>query len=127
MTGGLAACACLMVAVLPASADNQPALSGQAPASKAAPGMIIHIDPQTGAILDAPAPGSVPLQMTPDLLNALSTSHQGLVEAPSPVLGGGIIVDLQGRFMSPLVGTIDADGNLRIQHLHRPPAGGDTK
>ena len=116
----IAACACLLVAAGPASADDQGA-------SKLAPGMIIHIDPQTGAILEGPAPGSVPMQMTPDLANALSTSHQGLQETPSPVLGGGVIVDLQGRFLSPLVGTIDADGNLKIQHLHRPPAAGDAK
>src|SRR5262249_9074347 len=39
-------------------------------------GMVIHIDPQTGAILKAPSPGTVPLQLTPQLQNALSTSHQ---------------------------------------------------
>jgi hypothetical protein len=83
--------------------------------------MTIHIDPQTGALLEGPAPGSVPLQMTPDLQNALSTSHQGLVEVPSTVPGGGVMVDLQGRFLSPLVGTIDSSGKLKIQHLHRPP------
>jgi len=120
LMGGLAACACLLAAAGPASADDQAA-------PQLAPGMMIHIDPKTGAILDAPAPGSVPMQMTPDLANALSTSHQGLVETPSPVPGGGVIVDLQGRFLSPLVGTIDADGNLKIQHLHRPSAAGDTK
>ena len=87
--------------------------------------MIIYIDPQTGAILNEPAPGTVPFQVTPELQNALSTSHQGLVETPTA--GGGVKVDLQGRFQSPLAATIDANGNLRIQHLHEMPEAGHTK
>jgi hypothetical protein len=96
-------------------------------ASGGAPGMIIHIDPKTGAILKAPAPGSVPLPMTPGLQNALSTSHQGLMEVPGPVPGGGVKLDLQGRFRSPLVGTVDPDGNVTIQHLRETPGSDDTK
>ena len=80
-------------------------------------GMMIHIDPKTGAIRKEPAPGTVPLQLTPQLQNALSTSHQGLVEAPSPVAGRGIKVDLQGRFQNPLFATIEADGKVKMQHL----------
>lgn len=128
MKGLLVAVACVALGAPLAFAQGQPAPTGPTPASAAAPGMTIHIDPQTGTILEGPAPGSVPLQMTPELQNALSTSHQGLVEAPSSVPGGGVIVDLQGRFQSPLVGTIDPSGKLKIQHLHRPHAGGgDSK
>ena len=87
-----------------------------------AAGMTIHIDPQTGAILKEPAPGSVPLQLTPQLRNSLSTSHQGLVETPSAAAGGGIKLDLQGRFQSPLIVTIDANGKLKMQHLDETPA-----
>jgi hypothetical protein len=89
--------------------------------------MTIHIDPKTGALLKEPAPGTVPLQLTPQLQNALSTSHEGLVETPSSVPGGGVKLDLQGRFQSPLFVTIDADGKVKMQHLDATPESGDKK
>ncbi len=82
----------------------------------AAPGMMIYVDPTTGAIVKEPAPGTVPLTLTPELRNALSTSHQGLVEEVSPIPGGGIKLDLQGRFQNPLMVTIDGEGRVRMQH-----------
>jgi hypothetical protein len=85
----------------------------------AAPGMTIHVDPNTGAIVKEPAPGTVPLPLTPQLRNALSTSHQGLVEEMSPVPGGGVKLDLQGRFQNPLMVTIDGEGKVRMQHLQQ--------
>jgi len=97
--------------------DEQPAQV----TTEGASGIKIYIDPQTGAILREPAPGTAPLQLTPELRNALSTSHQGLAEGPSAVPGGGFKVDLQGRFQSPLVGTIDANGKVMMQHLGEPP------
>jgi hypothetical protein len=102
------------------------------PAEKAGPpaaagGMMVHIDPRTGAIQRDPAPGTQPLQLSPQLRNAVSTSHQGLVEVPGAAPGGGVKVDLQGRFQSPLVMTIDPDGKARTQHLGEPPASGDRK
>jgi len=33
------------------------------------------------------------------------------------VPGGGVKVDLQGRFRSPLIATVGADGKLKTQHL----------
>jgi len=90
-----------------------------------APGMVIHVDPQTGAILKEPAPGTVPLQLSPQLTNSLSTSHQGLVETPSSVPGGGVKVDLQGRFQNPLIVTIDADGKVKMHHLGETPGVAD--
>ena len=110
---------------------QSPSGAEPAAASAAVPavvsGMTIHIDPKTGAILKEPAPGSVPLQLTPQLRNALSTSHQGLVEEPSTVPGGGVKLDLQGRFQSPVIVTTDADGNVKIQHLHPTPEPTDKK
>ena len=90
-------------------------------------GMTIYIDPETGAFLKEPAPGHEPLQLTPQLQNALSTSDSGLVEVPSPVPGGGVMIDLQGRFQSPLVGTIDANGKVKMQHLNETPKTGNKK
>jgi hypothetical protein len=84
-------------------------------------GMIVYIDPQTGAILPAPAPGTLPLQFSPAELNAARTDHEGLVEAPSSGPAGGVSLNLQGRFQNPLVGTIDANGNAKVQHLPVTP------
>ena len=106
--------------------DAQPQVSTPAVSGDAS-NMMIHVDPKTGAIRKEPAPGTVPLQLTPQLQNALSTSHQGLVEAPSPVAGGGIKVDLQGRFQNPLFATIDADGRVKMQHLDDTPESAGSK
>jgi hypothetical protein len=105
------------------SASQQPD-QRRADSPGGAPGMTIHIDPLTGALLKEPAPRSLPLQLPPSLLNALSTSHQGLVEAPSPVPGGGVMVDLQGRFRSMLFATIGPDGRVKIMHLDEIPESG---
>ena len=103
----------------PSSASREPA--GPAPAS----GLMIYVDPHTGALLREPAPGAVPLPLSPKLQNALSTSHQGLVEVPSTVPGGGVRIDLQGRFQHPYIATIDSSGAVRIQHLPALPDSGD--
>jgi hypothetical protein len=121
---------------IPSTLPGATATPGNAapqPAGKAAravplqPGMTIHLDPQTGALLPEPAAGTVPIQVTPDLLKALSSSHDGLVEVPSPVPGGGVSVDLQGRFQSPLFAIIGPDGKVRIRHVPEAPAATETK
>ena len=113
----------------PTFAGGQPALAEQAQVEctnsgprqpgqePAASDMIIHVDPQTGLIVNAPAPGAVPLPLPPDVVNALSSSHQGLVEVSSPLPGGGVQIDLQGRFRSPVFATIDSTGKPRLLHL----------
>ncbi len=112
--------------------------AAQPPAQQSSPeiaaggsGLTIYVDPRTGRILKQPAPGTVPFQLTPELQNALSTSHQGLVEVPSSVPGGGVRIDLQGRFQNPLFATIDADGNLKLHHLQEkspsPPTAGENR
>jgi hypothetical protein len=124
-----------LVAVGPVFAAEDSASSGQtqSPVGKpeAAPegtaGLRVYVDPQTGAVRRDPAPGTVPLQLTPQEQRALSTSHEGLVPVPNPVPGGGIKLDLQGRFQSPLIGTIDANGKLRMQHLDETPDAHDKK
>jgi hypothetical protein len=49
------------------------------------------------------------------------------VEVPNPVPGGGVKLDLQGRFQSPLIGTIDANGKVKMHHRGEPPEPGDKK
>jgi hypothetical protein len=105
----------------PASSD---ATSASTPT--AAGGMMIHIDPQTGA-LTKDAPPTAPLSLSPAEQNAFSTSHQGLVETPSPVPGGGVMIHLQGRFQHPLSATIDDAGKLTIRHLEPTPRSGQPK
>ena len=124
LTSLLGVATCFVLAAPAAAADDPPAVAGQAPAGA---GMTIYIDPQTGAIRSDPAPGTEPLQLSPEERNALSTSQEGLVEVPSPVPGGGSKVDLQGRFQSPLIGTIDANGKFKMQHLGDTPGSGDKK
>ena len=98
-----------------------------ATAPAATSGMLIHIDPQTGTILKEAAPGSVPVQLTPNLRNALDTSHQGLVEVQGSAPGSGVKVHLQGRFRNPLFATTDANGKVTIEHLREPAQSGDAK
>ena len=44
--------------------------------------------------------------------DALSTSSEGLVEEKSPVAGGGMMINLQGRFQNAVTIEKDADGNV---------------
>jgi|SRR5262245_30726626 len=111
----------------PGTGVSQPSAQKPTAVPDGAPGLTVYIDPQTGAIRQDPAPGTTPLQLTPQEQNALSTSHQDLVQVPSPEPGGGVKLDLQGRFQSPLIVTIDANGKLKMQHLGDPPRSDDNK
>jgi hypothetical protein len=84
---------------------SQPSLPGVA-------GQRIYIDPATGKFTERPVDARAAQEDAQD--NALSTSHEGLVERPLP--GGGSVIDLQGRFQSPLIATLDANGKLTIDH-----------
>lgn len=77
--------------------------------------MRVYINPNTGEILE-PSVGALATEAPESREEAFSTSSEGLVETPSPVPGGGIILDLQGRFHSPLVATKKADGKISIEH-----------
>jgi hypothetical protein len=109
-----------------AVAAAQPAFSqdsGTQPGATQPParsGMTVYVDPQTGALRGTPAPGTVPLEVTPELRTRMSTSNQGLTETPSTVPGGGMRLDLQGRFQSPMIATVDPNGKVRIHHLGEP-------
>ena len=93
-----------LIGARPAAADDGSVPPNGAP--NVAPGRAgsrIQIDPQTGRRVPAPS-GGVALPASP----AFSTSHAGLVEKPAP--GGGVMVDLQGRFRSAATATVGTDG-----------------
>jgi hypothetical protein len=74
--------------------------------------MRAYVDPRTGALRDAPAPGTAPSAMP----SGFSRSGQGLAATHAPAAGDGVMVDLQGRFQSPLVARIAPDGKVHIDH-----------
>jgi hypothetical protein len=144
LTGLFTAGACLAVTASPTFAGaNQLTPSGQTqtgpgasgsyqPAEKPAavsstPGMMVYIDPRTGALLPGPTSDTIPLQLPPEMQNALSTSDQGLVEVQSSEPGGGVKVYLHGRFQSPLFAITDANGKVKMQHLHEIPGTNDKQ
>lgn len=108
----LALIASLAVTVLDAAlvraCDGDVAGDGAA-SNDSSSGMRAYIDPATGELTSQP--------VVPELqprgaaaAAATSTSTQGLVEQPAP--GGGVMVDLQGRFQNEMRATIGADGAM---------------
>lgn len=88
---------------------------GQAAATpQGSPGMRVYVDPETGEFTVPPTEARAVEAPAPEA--ATSTSHEGLVEVRSPVPGGGFMVDLQGRFRSPLTATLGADGKVMMAH-----------
>ena len=107
-----------------ASALREP-VAETGPNTSISGGLRVHIDPQTGRFTK---PGTgIPLQLSPAEVNALSTSHHGLVEAQSPRQRGGVFIDLQGRFQSSLVATVDEAGKVTIRHLDADALSVETK
>jgi len=90
-------------------ADNAPSQSVAAPS---AAGLIINVDPTTGAILEQAAPGATKLEVPAELAERWSTSDEGLIEQPNPSGGKGMYMNLQGRFENGMVATVDASGKL---------------
>jgi len=81
-------------------------------------GQVAHIDPKTGKFVAAPtAP-----QPEAGIMERAATqmSFEGLEEVQSPVPGGGVIVDLKGRFRIPLVATVDENGQVTVDCGSKP-------
>lgn len=108
----------MVLSILPAFAllgmthDTQaPAQAGTIPVPSQQ-GLVLNIDPITGAIIDHPAPGATRLAIPAQLASQMSTSDEGLIERPNPSGGKGIYVNLQGRYQNAIVATVDANGKL---------------
>jgi hypothetical protein len=69
-------------------------------------GSWVRIDPQTGNRV--PTGPRAAIAADP----AFSTSHQGLLQQPAP--GGGMMIDLQGRFRSAAVAEVGPDGKAHV-------------
>jgi hypothetical protein len=75
-------------------------------------GLRVCVDPETGEFTVPPSD----VRAAEQSAAAFSTSHEGLVETSSPGPGGGVMVDLEGRFRSPLTATVGTDGKLKMYH-----------
>lgn len=84
---------------------------------------VVHIDPRTGQIVVPPPVASSGQTQQPQINTPMMPPLQETV-SPSP--GGGVMIHLDERFLTPLTATIDEDGKLRIGH-HSPTANSSDK
>jgi hypothetical protein len=84
---------------------DQPAAPDPATMPAFAAGQILNLDP---AGKFTPAQHAADVQLL--LGDVASQSQEGLVEESSPVKGGGIMVNLQGRFQNAMTMSVDANG-----------------
>lgn len=75
----------------------------------------VNIDPETGQFVSPPEHDVAAANQTSEP-SALSSSVEKMEEHPSPVPGGGMMIDLRGRFQSPMSATIEGNGNTEIEH-----------
>ena len=116
LTGVLVAAACTLTQPIVALAEPASVPATQEGAAPGHAGQWIHVDPQTGKRV--PAPPSAATAGRPEF----SSSHQGLAEKPAP--GGGMMIDLQGRFRSAATATVGADGKPNVDCIAPGTAGG---
>ncbi len=88
-----------------------------APAPVAGQGMRVYRDPKTGR-LGPPPPGVQPPGLSVAEQHMLNRSDQGLQQRTLP--GGGVAVDLQGRYQSMAVATVGADGQAAVNCVLTP-------
>lgn len=77
------------------------------------------VDPITGELVASPAKGPV-IPLPPQAENAQSTSGDGLRETPGTTRGGGVKINLQGRFRSSAVAAVGPDGKLTTRCVAQP-------
>lgn len=111
----------LFIAVGPALGGDfaAPADVGMAEAQ----GQRAFTDPSTGKLMERQPENVAPLTLSTAEKNAVSTSGDGLAEAPISI-GRGYKIHLQGRFQSPMIATVDDSGKVRTFHLHPFATGG---
>jgi hypothetical protein len=81
-----------------------------------ASGFVVHIDPLTGQIVPKSAvPPQAPL-LEPQHVQTAPIEEPQFIEVPSPIPGGGVVVESRGQFRTPLVAIIEPDGKIKLQH-----------
>jgi hypothetical protein len=98
--------------------ERHRATAPAAPALTAAAGMVVAIDPETGA-LTLPTPEQM-LALTPQERTGLLRTTAGLQAVRLP--DGTVMLDLQGRFMEFAVVQLDAQGRPYFRCLDDPAA-----
>jgi hypothetical protein len=73
------------------------------------------IDPETGEFVSPPE-HETPASNESNQPSAFSIRAEMMEEESSPVPGGGVMIDLKGRFKSPVRATIEASGKTTIEH-----------
>lgn len=102
-------------AALSGGAALQTAASPEASVAPAAgAGYVVHFD-ANGRIVEEVTPEEA-AEFNAQLNQVINTSQEGLVERATPA-GGGMMVDLQGRFESAATATIDATGKVNVPCL----------
>ncbi|MDQ3776921.1 MAG: hypothetical protein M3461_22520 [Pseudomonadota bacterium] len=91
--------------------EDRPGLSNAPQA-----GFKAYVDPVTGETLEHPDDAMPPLEL--DATH--STSARGLREIVSPEPGGGVSVDLEGRFRVPLEAAVAPEQRPSIRHRDAP-------
>jgi len=82
--------------------------------SSLAAAQTVTIDPETGDFIDPPAAEQPARGQAAPIASALSSYHGDLVAVPSSVPGGGMMVDLRGRFQQVMKATIGPDGTPAV-------------
>jgi hypothetical protein len=95
--------------------EARPAVTSEPQAGSAphAAGLKVFVDLQTGQVVTSPSEAAqreLQAAIEAEMGDALSTSSEGLSEVASPVPGGGVMVDLQGRFQSAATATVGPEG-----------------
>jgi hypothetical protein len=110
----------LLAAVCSASsllAEKKPEAAKAPPPARSS--LVVHVDPKTMTMSLAAGAGTVPLELSPDVLEHLDTSSEGL---KSETRNGVTVTDLAGRFQPVWFVVMDAAGTPRpVCVTHLPP------
>ncbi len=110
---GILCAGCASPGVIPTSVAPEASPAAASPPAGAHAGLRVYKDPQTGEFTDPPPADATTIA---PVGRALNRSHEGLVAEPNTAVpGGGVRLDLQGRFRSHFIATKDADGKVSLR------------
>lgn len=98
------------------SASGEPEQASAVPESTA--GLTVYKDPATGRLMPVP-PEKLEELVSEELRKTVSMSHEGLRETVAP--GGGMMIDLQGRFQNAMQVRIGPGGQVFSDCGHAGP------